>query len=97
MSKEPDWFVKQQKANLIKQTNDIIKRANRWIWINLGVGTFDAIYAIWIDIIIFKVFMAMLAIFMFYMMYTHYKTKKRGEAILLEIEKVIPDKEGFRT
>ena len=79
MNDEPEWFLDNLKKDTEKQANQIIKTSNRWIWINLFVGIFDTVYAIWTDILVFKFIFAGIAIFMFYLIRTHHKNKKKAK------------------
>lgn len=85
MVEDPDWFIKQEKEDLHEKINDLIKKSNKWMVINICVGTFDVFYAIWTDFIIFKILFIGLAILLYHLAFTNYKVKKKVKKIKKEL------------
>jgi len=66
MIEEPDWYQKDEKKKMQEKCNQLIKKTKRWIYINIGVATFDLVYAIFTDMMIFKFMFSLLALFLIY-------------------------------
>jgi hypothetical protein len=89
---DTEWLLKQQKQDMINKCENIIKRSKLFIILNIIVGIFDFVWAIFFInepgtiYMIFKIMLIGLGIGMFYLVFNNYRIIKKAKELLPKIQ-----------